>query len=206
MSAKSEQLSRLIQEWLQQQNANCNAWSESDFDCMKNSPEMLVAIQAVGFLEWRNTDGGLVQVFAETNAHWRRFLELCQIGYQQIGATQHAMRIDEVRKFFQSLEPEFSQAVDADIKAYESGNESFENVQKFKRADWVNGRERDLESQYYYCDAVLHLRDTWLESNESKIRLLMVQADLNRAAENLQHVSGLTAQMAQLQGLIASLA
>ncbi|NJS36850.1 MAG: hypothetical protein HC765_11225 [Brachymonas sp.] len=205
MSAKSEQLAKLIQDWLRQQNADYNSWSEADFDCMKNCPEMLVALDAVGYLEWRNTDGGLVQVFAETSAHWHRFLDLCEIGYRQIGAMQHANRIGEVRVFFKSIEPEFLVAVEADMRAYENGDEGFEHVRKFKNDDWVNTRERDLQSQYYYSDEVINLRDQRLVTNESEIRLAMVRCDLKRAAEQLQHISSATKQLTQLRSLMASL-
>jgi hypothetical protein len=205
MSAKSEQLAVLIQDWLRQQNADYNNWSAAGFDCMKNCPEMLVAIDCVGHLEWRNSDGGLGQVFAETHPHWRKFLDLCEIGYRQIGASRHAERVEDVRTLFTTFEPEFSKAVDADMKAYEGGNDKFENVQNFKSADWVNGIGRDLDSQYFYSDEVVNLRNQWLETNEPAIRLAMIQVDLKRAEAHLQHVVGLEDHLSQLRELIERL-
>ncbi len=114
---KVESFKRELQSWLASRHASLHAWADEDFDCMRSSPKTIVAMDCVLQLEWRNSDGGLAQVFGETHAHWRTFLDLCEKGYLQIGALTHANRIDEVRQLFALLEPSFKQAWSNDMAA-----------------------------------------------------------------------------------------
>jgi hypothetical protein len=176
------------QSWLMARHRNYRDWHQSDYDCMISSPREIVALDCVGYLEWRNSDGGLGQVFSEVQPHWHKFLELCQLGYEQIGASIHAKRIDEVRVLFTALDPEFSAAWSQDLKILETTT----GAELHHLRDWVShqyGLPRDIDNQYFYTYEVLSKREQWLLINERAIRSLMVTSDLERVHQQTKKMS-----------------
>jgi hypothetical protein len=171
-----------MQTWLMARHHNYRNWHQDDFDCMVTSPKEIVALDCIGYLEWRNSDGGLGQVFAEVHPHWLKFLELCQFGYAQIGASIQAKRIDEVRELFTALEPEFSAAWTQDLKVLEA----MDRTEPHHLRDWVAhqyGLPRGIDNQYFYTDEVTHKRDQWLSENEIALRSTIVLSDLKRVQQ-----------------------
>jgi hypothetical protein len=161
-------------------HAGYRQWNDEDFDCMRSSPDLIVAIDCVSYLEWRNSDGGLDQIFAETHPHWRHFLRLCKIGYIAFGAADKAIGIDELSELFLSWEPSFKVAWQADFESLDPSNPDTVNLKKWRSEKYENFPHRDLQSKFYYSDEVERLRSQWLDMHEEHLRSIMALADLDR--------------------------